>query len=160
MRRNKSPMTEPALRELALRLLARREYARAELAQKLAANTEAHAKSAEEIDAVLDELAARGLLSDARYAETRIRARGARYGNARLAQELRAVGVDNEQVDSALAGIGDELTRAREVWRRKYDAVGVPADAAGQARQMNFLLRRGFSGATIRRVLRGACEDE
>jgi regulatory protein len=155
-------MTEPALRARALRLLARREHARAELARKLAA----HAGSAEEVDAVLDDLATRGLLSDARYVETRAHARSARFGDARLAQELRAVGVSNELVDSALAGAEDELTRAREVWRRKYGNVGVPADAAGRARQMNFLMRRGFSGATIRGVLgvrgvlRGGGEDD
>jgi regulatory protein len=148
-------MKEVTLRERALRLLARREYARAELAHKLAA----HAESAEEIDAVLDDLVARRLLSDARYAEMRLRARGARFGNARLEQELRAAGVDNEIVGDALAGAGDEFTRAREVWRRKYEGAGVPNDAAGRARQMNFLMRRGFSGETARRLLRGDCED-
>jgi regulatory protein len=149
-------MTELSLRARALRLLARREHARAELARKLAA----HAESAAEVDAVLDDLAARCLLSDARYAETRAHARSARFGDARLTQELRAVGVSDELVDSALAGAGDELARAKEVWRRKYGGVGVPADAAGRARQMNFLARRGFSGETIRHILRGGHEDD
>jgi regulatory protein len=148
-------MTEPALRERALRLLARREHARAELARKLAA----HAESAEEIDTVLDELAARRLLSDERYAATRVEARSARFGNARLVQELRAAGIESELADSALAGAGNELTRAAEVWRRKYGNAGLPRDDAERARQMNFLMRRGFSGETIRRVLRDH-EDE
>ena len=73
-------MAGPTLRERALQFLARREHARAELARKLAA----YAESAEEIDAVLDDLVARRLLSDARYAEMRMHARGARFGNARL----------------------------------------------------------------------------
>jgi regulatory protein len=144
-------MKEATLRERALRLLARREHARAELAGKLAG----HAESAEEIDAVLDDLVARGLLSDARYAEMRLNARGVRFGNARLEQELRAAGVDGEVAGDALAGMGDELTRARAVWRRKYGGAGVPNDAAERARQMNFMMRRGFSGETIRRLLRG-----
>ncbi|MDR0578602.1 MAG: recombination regulator RecX [Candidatus Accumulibacter sp.] len=148
-------MTEPTLRERALRMLARREHARAELARKLAA----HAGSAEEIDAVLDDLASRRLLSDERYVETRLRARGARFGNARLARELRAAGVDGALADGALAGAGDETARALEVWRRKYGSAGVPADAAGRARQANFLARRGFSSETICRVLRGG-QDE
>jgi regulatory protein len=144
------------LRERALRFLARREYARAELARKLAA----HAESAGEVDAVLDDLTSRGLISDARYAEMRVQARGARFGDARLAQEMRAAGVDEALADEALAGAGDELARASELWRRKYGAAGVPSDAAGRARQMNFLARRGFSGETIRRVLRGALDDD
>jgi regulatory protein len=148
-------MKETTLRARALRLLARREHTRAELAGKLAS----HAESAEEIDAVLDDLVARGLLSDARYAEMRLNARGARLGNARLEQELRAAGVGDEVVSDTLAGMGDELTRARAVWRRRYGGAGVPDDAAGWARQMNFMMRRGFSGETIRRLLRGGCED-
>jgi regulatory protein len=148
-------MTGPTLRERALRLLARREHTRAELVRKLAA----HAESAEEIDAVLDDFVARRLLSDARYAEMRLNARGARFGNARLEQELRAAGVGGEVAGDALAGVGDELARASEVWRRKYGGADVPNDAAGRARQMNFLMRRGFSGETIRRLLRGGCED-
>jgi regulatory protein len=147
-------MTEASLRARALRYLARREYALAELAKKLAS----HAESAEEIDAVLDDLVARHLLSDARYAETRLRARGARFGNARLRQELQAAGVSNEVAGNALAEVEDELLRAREVWRRKYGA-GVPDDDAERARQMNFLMRRGFSGETIRCLLRGGGED-
>jgi regulatory protein len=149
-------MTGPSLRERALRMLARREHTRVELARKLAAHTE----SVEEIDAVLEYLVSRQLLSDARYAEMRMHARSARFGNARLAQELRGAGVGDELVDSVLAEAESELVRASEVWRRKYGNVGVPADAAGRARQMNFLIRRGFSGETIRRVLRGDHEDD
>ena len=147
---------DPTLRERALRLLARREHARAELAKKLAP----HAESAAELDALLDDLAARRLLSDARYVEMRVAARRARYGNARLAQELRAAGVAGELVESGLAAAEDELARARKMWQRKYGNVGLPADAAGRARQTNFLMRRGFSGETIRRVLRGGHEDD
>jgi regulatory protein len=149
-------MREPGLRERALRFLARREYARVELARKLAA----HAESARDVDAVLDDLASRGLISDARYAEMRVHARCARFGDARLAQEMRAAGVDDTLVDEALAGAEDELTRAKEVWRRKYGAGGAPSDAAGRARQMNFLACRGFSRETIRRVLRGGLDDD
>ena len=46
------------LRERALRLLARREHARLELSRKLAP----HAESAEQLAALLDNLAERGLL--------------------------------------------------------------------------------------------------
>ena len=144
------------LRERALRLLARREYARAELARKLAP----HAESPEEIDALLDDLSVRRLLSDERYAEMRMNARGARFGNARLAYELRQQGVSEELVVAALATGEDELTRAWQVWLRKFGGKTEPSDAAERTRQMRFMMSRGFSGETIRRVLRGDFEDD
>jgi len=142
------------LRERALRLLARREHARAELARKLAP----HAESGEALEALLDDLTARRLLSDERYVEMRLNARAARYGNARLAYELRTQGVSEELLAAALAENDDELVRARAVWQRKFGEQ--PRDAGERARQMRFLLSRGFSGETVRRVLRGDFEDD
>jgi regulatory protein len=144
------------LRARALRLLARREHARTELARKLTP----HAESAEVLGALLDDLVARRLLSDERYVEMRLHARGARFGNARLAQELRQQDVSDELVTAALAAGGDELTRARQVWQKKFGDAPQVVDAAGRARQTRFLLSRGFSGETIRRVLRGDFEDD
>ena len=151
------------LRARALSLLARREHARAELARKLAP----HAESAEELEALLDDLSARRLLSDERYVEMRLNARGARFGNARLAHELRTQGISDELVSAALADNGDELTRARQVWLRKFgnkadkpEEESKEARATERARQVRFLMSRGFSGETIRRVLRGNFEDD
>jgi regulatory protein len=144
------------LRERALRLLARREHARAELARKLAP----HAESSEALEVLLDDLSARRLLSDERYVEMRLNARGARFGNARLAHELRTQGVSEELVEAALATGEDELTRARQVWQRKFGSNPGAPDATERARQMRFLMSRGFSGETIRRVLRGDFEDD
>jgi regulatory protein len=144
------------LRERALLLLARREYARGELERKLSP----YAESSAALDALLDDLSARRLLSDERYVEMRLNARAARFGNARLACELRAQGVSEELVASALAASDDELKRARQVWQRKYgDRSGV-LDAMERARQTRFLMSRGFSGETIRRIIRGDFEDD
>jgi regulatory protein len=144
------------LRERALRLLARREHARAELERKLAP----HAESAQALAALLDDLSARALLSDERYVEMRLHAREARFGNARLAYELRTQGVSEELVATALAASEDELGRARRVWQRRFGARPETPDASERARQMRFLSSRGFSGETIRRVLRGDFEDD
>ena len=145
-----------SLRERALQLLARREHARAELARKLAP----HAESAEQLGALLEDLSERRVLSDERYAEMRLNARASRFGNARLAYELRTQGVSEELVDAALASTEEELTRARQVWAHKFGNEGSALDATGRARQMRFLQSRGFSGETIRRVLRGDFEDD
>jgi regulatory protein len=149
-------MSNP-LRERALRLLAQREHARAELKRKLARHAEAGGYSEDQLDALLDDLVARRLLSDARYAEMRVSVRGRRYGNARLAQELRQTGVNTEAATDALAGAGDEMARAQAVWTRKFSAL--PADAGERAKQVRFLMSRGFSGDTIRRVLRGEANE-
>ena len=142
------------LRERALGLLARREHARAELRRKLAP----HADSAEELDALLDALSAERLLSDARYAQARVDSRSQRLGDARLAQELRTRGVAADDIDAALATVGAELDRARSVWQKKFGAR--PADRSEWARQARFLQARGFSGATIRRLLGGEVDHD
>ena len=111
-----------------------------------------------ELLARVKNLLRRGLLSDERYVEMRLNARSSRYGNARLAHELRIQGVADELVSTALAGSEGELSRAQQVWQRKF---GNPTtDPADRARQMRFLMSRGFSGETTRRVLRGNFEDD
>ena len=142
------------LRQRALGLLARREHSRAELARKLAP----HAESEEELTSLLDDLAARRQLSDARYAAERIAFRSRRYGNARLAQELRQAGVSSETADAALAETESELERAHQVWLKKFGQL--PADLSERAKQTRFLTGRGFSSATIRQVLKGAVDED
>ncbi len=87
-------MTEAvaAWRRKAVDLLARREYSRAELARKLAGR-EADIDHAA-LDTVLDELAACGWQSDARFAQMWIQAHAARHGAQRL-REGAAVQVLN-----------------------------------------------------------------
>ena len=139
----------PDLRVRALQLLSRRDHSRAELKARLAGVAEAE----EEIDAVLDALQAERLLSDHRYASQRVSARGARYGDARLRQELRQRGVGDEEIAAALPDAGDETARCRGVWEKKFGCL--PESPEERARQARFLQHRGFSGEAIRRVMRG-----
>lgn len=146
-----------ALRERALRLLARRDFACEDLSRRLAP----HAESEEQLRALLSDLLAAHMLSDERYAGGRIRRRSARWGNRRLAEDLRTKGVSEGVINATLAAEEDEVTRACRVWRRKFAGEQAAAgDAATRARQARFLASRGFSGETIRRVLRGDLEDE
>ena len=145
------------LRQRALRLLARRDHARRELAHKLAR----HAESAEQLEALLDELTASELLADERYAAARVNSRGARVGDAKLAHELRAKGVAADLVSAALASGEDELSRARRVWQRKFSRQPTTTDDdLARAQQIRFLAGRGFSHETIQRVLRGLDEND
>lgn len=142
----------------AVAMLARREHSRAELARKLAPYLEPEQERAE-LDRVLDELERRQLLSDERYAGALVRTRSARYGDARLKQELKASGVGAAEVASAIESLhGTELERARAVWRRRYSEL--PTDREDRARQARFLQARGFSLDTIRRVLGGYVGDD
>lgn len=143
-----------SLRGRALKLLARREHTRAELARKLAADAEDPA----EIEGVLDDLEKRGWLSEGRVVEQMIHARRSRYGARRIEHDLRAKGVSEDAVASALSGIkSSELEAAREVWRRKFSGrvARTPADRARQAR---FLQGRGFDMDVIMKVINGRDE--
>ena len=96
-------------------------------------------------------------MSDARYAETVARTRGARFGSRRVVQELRQKGVAESEVAKVAAELGEiELSTARAVWQKKFGAL--PIDAAGKARQVRFLQSRGFGLETILRLLRDAAD--
>ena len=151
---------ELSVKGRALRLLARREHSRAELERKLAPHVEdtPEASATEQIRAALDDLAARGLLSDQRAADSVLLSQGRRHGSRRLEQTLRAKGLGPELVAATLLQArATELERAREVWRRRFGVA--PADAAERARQMRFLAGRGFDSEVIRRVIQGAGDD-
>ncbi|MCX7169463.1 MAG: regulatory protein RecX [Proteobacteria bacterium] len=151
---------QPALRGRAVKLLARRDHSRSELTKKLSPLA-----TLEEINAVLDQLEQTGLLSDARAAAAYVRSHAARFGAAKLDHTLRAKGISAELIKASLVqqGLGDELQRAREVWRRKFDAKSplgnTPGDAKEWARQARFLQGRGFSAEIIRKLL-AAPDDE
>lgn len=148
------PRKEKSLLARALGYLARREHSRAELRRKLAP----HAESSDRLERLLDDLEAKKLLSDRRFTEVMARSRAERFGAARVRQELKAHGISDPLVREAVGDLArTELQRAREVWRKKFDAP--PADAAERARQMRFLAQRGFNAEVIRRVVGGREED-
>ena len=149
------PMPQPSLKGRALRCLAAREHSRAELLRKLAP----YAEEPGQIERVLDELQAKGFISEERVAASLLHRRAARLGDQRIRQELQAKGLDAPTVAQALDQLrGTERERAQAVWQRKF---GMPAqDAKERARQMRFLLARGFAADVVRRVVRGGAGPE
>lgn len=140
---------EPSLRARAMRLLARREHARAELRRKLGA----HVAEGDDLEALLDDLARRGWLSDARFAEQAARAKAGRYGPIKLAHYLKSRGVDDEAIAAGVRAAGIEGESSLEaVWRGRYRAA--PADEREKTRQVRFLQGRGFALEQILRFLR------
>jgi regulatory protein len=151
------PRTDPAsLRAAALRLLARREYARAELVQRL----RARGAAADVVDAVLDRLAADGYLSDARFADMLVHTRAGRYSSRAIAHELREKGVPREAAEAALEHLDgrDELAEAGALWQRRFGEP--PRDERDKARQVRFLLSRGYALGTALQVVKAAGTKE
>ncbi|WP_293779624.1 recombination regulator RecX [uncultured Oxalicibacterium sp.] len=139
-----------SLKARALRYLAAREHSRQELGRKLAR----YAQEDDDIEALLDTLQAARYLSEQRFSESLINRRAARFGNSRILSELKSHGLDAATIDDARTGLEDEAVRAAEVWQRKFGSP--PTDPKERARQMRFLLQRGFSQGTIRKVLQNA----
>ncbi len=138
------------VRERALGYLTRREHSRVELARKLAP----YCEERDEIDALLDDFAQRGWLSEARFAEMVVQARQGKFGCRRIVHELREKGVSEEAIAAALPAVQEnELETARAVWAKKFGTVA--ADAKEKAKQMRFLASRGFEQEVIFKVLRG-----
>ena len=142
------PALQPSLKGRALRLLSQREHSRLELERKLAA----HETEPGELARALDELQARGFISEARVVESVVHRRAAKLGTARVKQELQAKGLSPEAMGEALEQLrSTELERAREVWARKF---GEPAtEPKEKARQIRFMVSRGFAAEVVRKVV-------
>ena len=145
---------QPSLKGRALRLLSQREHSRQELERKLRPFEEVPGELAQ----ALDFLQAKDFINEQRVLESVVNRRASKLGASRVKQELQAKGLDPQAVSDALQGLREtELDRAREVWRKKF---GQPAiDANERARQMRFLLTRGFAAEAVRRVVSGADDD-
>ena len=144
-----------SLKGRALRFLSMREHSRLELRRKLSK----HAQEDEDVDALLDFLEKNNWLSQQRFSESLIHRRSARYGNSRIVAELQSHGVNGEALQELKGSLtNSEATRACEVWQRKFGAVALDAD--GRARQMRFLMQRGFSHNAVRAAMRGTCPDD
>ncbi|RXV71768.1 recombination regulator RecX [Burkholderia stabilis] len=145
----KSSKPPRSLKGRALGYLSRREYSRTELARKLAP----YVGEDESVEPVLDALEKDGWLSDARFAESLVNRRASRVGVARIVSELKRHAVGDVLVEEVNAQLREtEWARAQAVWRKKFGAL--PQTPAERAKQARFLAARGFSSATIVKLLK------
>jgi regulatory protein len=143
-----------SLKGRALRALAGREHSRVELERKLASFEEEPGQLAK----LLDELQAKGFLDDQRAADSLANHRGRKLGTARVVQEMRARGIEPEAIAQSAEQLrATELERAHQVWLRKFGQV--PAEPSQVAKQIRFLMARGFSAEVVRRVLSQADKE-
>ena len=142
---------KPSLKGRALRYLAAREYSRFELEQKL----KPHEAFDGELKAALDDLEAKGFISEARVVESTLNQKAGRFGAARLIHTLKAKGIDAGAILDAAEQLKEtEFDRAMEVWTRKFgEPYTTPSEYAKQAR---FLASRGFNGEVVGRVIRAS----
>ena len=145
---------QPTLKGRALRLLSQREHSRQELERKLRPFEEVPGELAQ----ALDELQAKDFINEQRVLDSVVNRRASKLGASRVKQELQAKGLTPEAVSEALQGLREtEVERAREVWRKKFGELALDANA--RAKQVRFLLTRGFASEAVRRVVSGADDD-
>ena len=145
------------LKARAISLLARREYSRAELRTRLLAG-DRDAADAAHVDRILDELAALGYLSDARFANAVVAKKSGDYSKRAISAKLKASGVDSEAAAAALEGSDvDDHDAMVALWRRRFGKS--PANDREKARQVRFLQSRGFALSAIFRLLRHPPSD-
>ncbi len=158
-------LSRQQLRARALACLALREHSRTELQRKLMRAVQQAAVHGEEapsddpVDAqttvseLLDQLAAQGLLSDARYIDSRLRTRAPRLGARRLAAELAQQGLKPEGETWADVQATEHERALALLLRRFGDAP--PPDAKERARRVRFLVARGFATDLAVRLVEG-----
>jgi regulatory protein len=153
--------TETQLYEVALRFLTRRAHSVHEMKQKLARRCDNHLL----VQVVMARLKENGLIDDARYAKqfTRQRTEIRRQGKFRIARELRARGVPDRHIGSALADASDEVTERATIRlriQRKLKLLRGQLDDRKIASLYRSLLRAGFSSDAIRRELKSLTTED
>ncbi|MEI6599825.1 MAG: recombination regulator RecX [Comamonadaceae bacterium] len=139
-----------SLKGRALRLLSGREHSRTELERKLARFEEEPGT----LKRALDDLQAKGFISEQRVIESVLHRRAAKLGTARLKHELQGKGLDPQAVAQAMVQLKlSEHERALAVWQKKFGAA--PASPLEAARQIRFLAARGFGAEAIRKIVKG-----
>ena len=145
---SQKPVTEAEVGSAAVTFLARRDYSSGELRHKLCERGFDEAL----VRTVIEGLAERRLIDDARYVESYVHHHAERgQGPRRIRQDLADFELDPSLLDAALGGY-DWARQARELRIRKF-GLEPPADWAGKARQLRFLQYRGFSADHIRSAL-------
>lgn len=148
--------TRSPLEMRALRYLAQREYSRIELEKKL--TTYGHPVTSEALSSVLDKLEQEGLLSAERVVAQVIRTRRSKFGSQRIVYELKEKGIDEHLIHSALPALREtELDAAFGIWQKKFGRA--PSNREERAKQMRFMMYRGFSMEVIQQVLSQADEE-
>jgi regulatory protein len=153
--------SEPILYDAAIKILTRRAHSVSEMKKALIRRT----ADEDLIQKVLARLKQNGLIDDARYAKqfARQRTEIRHQGKYRVARELRARGVPDRHIETAIeeaAATTDEAAMVRQRIDRKLRLFRGEIDDKKIASLYRTLLRAGFSSDTIRRELKRATTED
>lgn len=142
-----------------LRYLGRKPRTAKEMARKLKDKEIAESIAAEVIQRLMEER----LIDDPLYAKmwTEQRIRSHRKGKMWIRQELREKGIDKTVISEALDAVSpeEEEQSALELARKKWRSTrGEPFERKRKAGA--FLMRRGYPGEMVRRVLGKVADEE
>jgi len=143
------------LRDKSLRLLARREHSRFELFNKLKNSKNITNEINEtDINQLLDTLEEQNLLSEERFITSYIRMRiRAGRGEKLIVSELSKRGINQQQAKNILNTFDiDWMQILQDVWQQKF--AKLPKNQKEYAKQINFLLSRGFNYQDIVQLLK------
>lgn len=139
-----------SLKGRALRFLSRRDYSRQELRKKLLS----YAESEVQLEELLDDLQKNQWLSDERYAESLVRRRTERFGSKKILEEMRQNGLSDDLLNQYREDLkAHDPQLAFELWHRKFE--NLPTDPKEKARQIRFLVSRGFSSDLALKIVCG-----
>jgi regulatory protein len=143
------------LEAAAVRLLARRDHSTEELQRKLLER----GYTESDVAAVVEKLTTKRLLSNDRYAASRVRHRAqGGHGPVRIRAELRQQGLTDEVIARELADASVDWPRLAADVRRRRFGPSAPRSLPERAKQARFLQYRGFSADQIRAALGGSDE--
>lgn len=153
--------TEAQLYDAAIKVLMRRAHSVSEMKKALARRCQ----DEKLVKAVVERLKCENLLDDARYARqfTRQRAESRKQGPFRIARELRARGVPDRHIESALQASAEETDPAKMIRQRierKLRLWRGDVDEKRTASLYRSLLAAGFPADLIRRELQRIGQEE
>jgi regulatory protein len=153
--------TEAELYDAALRALLRRAHSVHEMKKKL----ERRSDNKLLVQVVMARLKENGLIDDARYAKqfARQRTENRKQGKFRVARDLRARGIPDRHIESALeeaAQNTDEAAVVRQRIERKLRSYSGELDERKLASIYGSLLRAGFSSDVVRRELKAVVKED
>jgi len=153
--------SESALYDAAIKILMRRAHSVHEMKQAL----ERRCEDSTLVKNVMARLKQNGYIDDARYAKqfTRHRTESRKQGKFRIARDLRARGVPDRHIESAIeesAQQTDEAALVRQRIERKLRASRGEIDERKLASLYRSLLRAGFSADVIRRQLKSLTRED
>src|SRR5947199_8357611 len=144
--RHRQLETEAEMYDVAVRALMRRAHSIHEMKQKL----ERRSDNKLLVQVVMARLKENGLMDDARYAKqfARQRTESRKQGKYRVARDLRARGIPDRHISSALeevAQTSDEAAIVRQRIERKLRAYRAEIDETTMASMFGSLRRAGLS---------------